>query len=92
MVGPGEGALLDGDVAGDVQAVDLDVRVGEGAEPAGEELGAGRLALAAHPAWRPEDDVVCEHAAEPVDVMGVERLRPLLERLAYGHRHRNPLR
>src|SRR5262249_14710068 len=36
VVRPGEGAFLDGNIAGDVQGVNLDVCVGEGAEPAGE--------------------------------------------------------
>jgi hypothetical protein len=43
LVGSGEGAFLDRDVSGDVDVVDLDVRVREGAEPAGEEPGTGRL-------------------------------------------------
>src|SRR6516164_2208847 len=90
-VGSREGALLDGDVAVHVQRVYLDVRVGERAEPAREELGAGRLAPAADPAGRLEDDVVGQHAGEPVDVMGVERLRSPYERLLRGHRHRSPL-
>ena len=50
LVGSGEGAFLDRDIAGDVRVADLDVRVGEGAEPAGVELGAGRLSLAVDPA------------------------------------------
>src|SRR6185437_2566706 len=36
VVGSGEGALLDDDVAGDVHGVDIDVGVGEGVPPAGE--------------------------------------------------------
>ena len=36
-----ECALLDGDVAGDVKAVHVDVRVGEGTEPAAVEFDAG---------------------------------------------------
>jgi len=63
--------------------------VGEGAEPAGEELGTGRLSLAADTARRVVGNVVGEHAGEPVDVMGVKGVGALLERLAYGHRHRN---
>ena len=53
VVRSGEGAFLDGDVAGDVQGVNLDVCVGEGAPPAGEELSARGLAVAADPpgAW-----------------------------------------
>jgi len=86
-VGPGEGAFLDGDVAGHVQGVHLDVRIGEGAEPGREEPRAGRLALAAYPAGRMEDDIIGQHAAEPVDVVGVKRLRSLHERLVHGHRH-----
>ena len=60
---PGKGALLDGDIAVDVKAVE-------------------RLSLPAHPARRAEDDVVREHVGEPVDVMGVEGFRALLESLA----------
>ena len=41
VVCSGERAFFDGDVAGDVKGVDLDVCVGEGGEPVGEELGAG---------------------------------------------------
>ena len=76
-VGSAECALLDGNVVDDVQAMDLDVRVGEGAEPATEELDAGCFSLAAHPTRRLEDDVVCEHLREPIQVMGIERVRPL---------------
>jgi hypothetical protein len=47
IVGSGEGAFLDGDIADNVKGVHVDVRVGEGAEPACEELGTRRLALAA---------------------------------------------
>ena len=90
LVGSGEGAFLDGDISGDVDAVDLDMRIGEGLEPVGEELRAGRLSLAVDPAWCAENGVVGEHAGEPVDVVGVEGLRALVERLAYGHRHRFP--
>jgi hypothetical protein len=92
VVGSGEGALLDGDVAGDVHGVDVDVGVGEGIPPAREELRAGRLPLAAYPTWRVVGDIVGEDAGESVDVMGVEGVRALLERLAYGHCHRNLLR
>jgi hypothetical protein len=49
VVCAGEGAFLDGDIAGDVQGVDVDVCVGERTEPVGEELGAGFLSLAADP-------------------------------------------
>src|SRR5215469_9019771 len=84
IVRSGEGPLLNGDLAGDVKGVHLDMRVGEGADPAGEKLGTGRLSLAADPARRVVGDVVGEHAGEPVDVMGVKGLRALLERLAYG--------
>ncbi len=80
-----------GNIIDDVQAVDLDVRVGEGDRPAAIELGAGRRSLIAHPARRSEDDVVREHLGEPVEVVGVERLGPLLKSLAYGHRHQDPL-
>ncbi len=86
-VGSGEGAFLNGGIAGDVQGVHLDVRVGERAEPAGEELRTGRLSVPAHPAWRGEDHIVGEHAGEPVDVVGVKGFCPLRERFAYGHRH-----
>ena len=44
VAGPGEGAFLDRDIAGEVERMNLDVRVGEGAEPAGEELSAGSAA------------------------------------------------
>src|SRR6185437_2705401 len=91
IVGAGENALLHGDVAGDVHRVDVDVGVGEGVPPAGEELRAGGLPLAAHPARRTVGDIVGEHAGEPVDVMGVEGVRALLEHLAYGHCHRDLL-
>jgi hypothetical protein len=64
--------VVDGDVVEDVNVPDLDVRVGEGLEPAAVELDAGRLALAASPARRREDDVVGEHLREPVDVVSVE--------------------
>ena len=67
LVGSGEGTFLHGDIADDVQGVNLDVYVGEGAEPAGEELSAGRLPLAAHPAWCAEDDIVGEHAGEAAE-------------------------
>jgi hypothetical protein len=40
--------LLDGDVTEDVDAVDLDMRVGRGREPAVVEVHAGRLAGTAH--------------------------------------------
>src|SRR5689334_14462442 len=72
VVGPAECAFLDGDVATDVDAVDLDVPVWESGQPAAEELGASRLSLAAHAAWCLEHDVVGEHLGEPVDVVGVE--------------------
>jgi catechol 2,3-dioxygenase-like lactoylglutathione lyase family enzyme len=77
IVGAGEGALLDSDIAGDMQGVDLHVRVGEGAEPFREELGAGLPPLTAHPAWRMKYDVVREHVGELADVMGVEASVPL---------------
>src|SRR5690242_10436798 len=67
LVGSGEGSFLNGDISGDVQVVDLDVRVGEGFEPAGEELSAGRLSLTGHPAWSFVDDIIGEHTGEPVD-------------------------
>src|SRR5262245_32708311 len=44
-VRPAERSLLDGNVAGDVQGVDVHVRVRKGAEPAAEEFGACLLAL-----------------------------------------------
>src|SRR5262249_2492772 len=90
VVGPSECAFLNGDVVDDVDAVDLDMRVGEGRKPVAEELGAGRLSLAAHPSWRREDDIVCEHLGEPVDVMGIECIRPLLEDLARSHHPQEP--
>lgn len=55
----------------------LDVCVGEGAEPAAVQLDAGVPSRAAHPARRPADDVVRKHFCEPVEVMGVERLGAL---------------
>src|SRR6516225_9998186 len=91
VVCSGKDAFLDCDIAGDVEGMDIDVGVGEGTEPAGEELSAGRLSLAGDPAWRAVGNVVGEHAGEPVDVMSVECVGALLERLAYGHRHRSPL-
>lgn len=48
-----------------VHVLDLDVHVGEGLEPAGIELGAGRLSLAVHPAWCAEDSIVGKHAGNP---------------------------
>ena len=77
---------------GDVKIMDLDVRVGEGVKPAAEELGTGRLSCAGHPAWRPQDDVVGERVGKAGEVMGIEGFRLLVERLAYGHCHRNPFR
>ena len=50
VVGSGEGAFLDGDIASDVQGVDLHVRVRESGEPASEELGAGFLSTTSRPA------------------------------------------
>jgi hypothetical protein len=64
----------------------------EGTEPAAVELDTGHLAVAAHSAWRLEDDVIRKHFGKPVEVVGVEGVRPLLERLARGHRHMNLLR
>ena len=87
---PRERALLDGEVADDVNAVDLDARVREGVEPAAVERDAGRLSLAAHPPWRHKDDVVGEHFGKRIDVMSVEGVRPPLESLARGHRHHRP--
>src|SRR5262249_3285685 len=52
-----ERALLDSHVVNDVNAVDLDMRVGERAEPAAEERGAGRPPLAGDAARRAEHDV-----------------------------------
>src|SRR5262249_11988619 len=74
VVGSGEGPFLDCDISGDVHVVDPDVRVGEGLEPAGVELSAGRLSVAGHPAWSAVDDIVGEYAGEPLDVVSVEGL------------------
>src|SRR5262245_9178266 len=70
--------------------MDVHVRVRKRGEPTAVELDAGRSSLAAHPARCLEDDIVRQHLRESVDVVGVEGLRPLLERLARGHRHGHP--
>jgi hypothetical protein len=44
-----ERAFLDCDIIEDVKAIDLDVRIWKGDEPAPEELRTGRLSLAAYP-------------------------------------------
>jgi hypothetical protein len=64
---------LDGDIADDVKAVHVDMRVGEGSEPAAVEFDAGCLSLAAQSTWRLKDDVICEHFRKPVDIAGVLR-------------------
>src|SRR5690349_21488888 len=64
VVGAGEGSFFDGDVVDDVQAVDVDVGVGEGGEPAAEELDAGLFAAAPDLAGRLEGDVVGEYVGE----------------------------
>src|SRR6476659_7475421 len=79
VVGPAEGPFLYGDVIDEVNVVDLDVPVGEGGQPAGVELDAGGLSLAAHPARCLEDDVVRQHGGEAFDVVGVKRVGPSLE-------------
>jgi hypothetical protein len=72
VVRPGEGALLDGHIVAEVHGVDLDMRVGESAEPTSEEPSAGRFARTTHPARRAEHDVVRQDGREPVEIMGVE--------------------
>src|SRR5262245_47973037 len=79
---PGERALLDGNVADEVSGMDVDMRIRKGGEPAAEERCAGLLSVAAYPAWRPEDDIVGEHLREPVNVVGVESRRSLVESFA----------
>jgi hypothetical protein len=82
-----ESALLDGDVVDDVKEVHVDVRVGEGAEPAAVEFDAGCLSLPAQSTWRLKNDVIREHFRKPVDIVGVEGFRAPLERLACRYRH-----
>jgi hypothetical protein len=82
-----ECALLDSDIADDVKAVHVDLRVGEGSEPAAVEFDAGCLSLAAQSTWRLKDDVICEHFRKPVDIVGVEGYRASFECLACRHRH-----
>jgi hypothetical protein len=72
-----ECALLDSDIADDVKAVHVDLRVGEGSEPAAVEFDAGCLSLAAQSTWRLKDDVICEHFRKPVDIVGVKATVPL---------------
>src|SRR5208337_250536 len=84
---PGECALLDCDVIEEANGLDFDTRIREGGEPAAEERGAGRLSITAHPAWRPECDIVGKDFRKSVNVMGVECCCALFEGFARGHRH-----
>src|SRR5262249_52281806 len=77
-------AFLDDKVTECFNAMDVDVGIRKGDEPALVELRAGRLSLAAHP-WRLEHDVVSQHRRKPVDVVGVESVCPSLESFAHGH-------
>jgi hypothetical protein len=78
VVGPSESALLDGNIINDMQAVDLDVRVGEATNQL-PSIGRPTF-LTAHPARRSEHDVVRQHLGEPVEIMGIERLSPPFSR------------
>ena len=91
VVAPAERALLDHDVVDHVPCTHLDVSVGKVRQPAAVEVDARRLALLLHPARRAADDIVREHLREPVEVMGIERLRGSLDGVAVS-RHREPRR
>jgi hypothetical protein len=80
VMDPSESALLNGDVTADLNVFDLDVGVGEGAEPAGVELETRVLTFASHPARGREDDAVGEHLGEAVYVVGVEGVCPAILR------------
>jgi hypothetical protein len=54
----GERALLDGNIVDNVQVMHVDMRIGEGAEPATGKLSTGRLSLAAQATRRFEDAFV----------------------------------
>src|SRR5215472_8075785 len=83
----GERALLHGNIVDNVQVVHVDMRIGEGAEPATEELNTGRLSLAAQATRRLEGDIVRERFRKSLDVVCVEGFRPPFEGLSHGPRH-----
>ena len=65
---PGERALLDGQVVDDVEAMDVDLRVGEGVEPAAVELETGSFPLPARSTRCLEDDRAVEYLPEAAEV------------------------
>src|SRR5690242_19466003 len=79
--------FLDRDLAGDVEAVHIDMRIWEGEEPAAKELNAGRLPLAPQSPWRLEGGIVREHFRKPIHLMSIEGFRSPRKRLAHRHCH-----
>jgi hypothetical protein len=67
--------------------MDVHMRVGKGVEPGAVRFGAGLFSPLFHASWRLERDVVREHFRKAFDVVGVESVRPFLERFPRGHRH-----
>ena len=90
VIGRAEGALVDGDMIDDVQAVDLDARVGEDDIPAAIELVRGTF-LTAHPAWRSKTMWSASTSVDPSRLWASNVSVPLLKGLtSYGLRHRDP--
>src|SRR5579871_140403 len=87
VVSPGECAFLDGDIAGDVQAMDTDMRVRERHEPPAVEGLAGRFPFAAHATGRFKDNVVSEHRLKSLKVVSVEGGGLPLKCVAHVHPH-----
>jgi hypothetical protein len=69
--------------------VHVNVRIGEGTEPAAVELDASGLSLTAQSTWRLKDDILCEHFSKAVQIVGIEGFCAPLERLACRPRHLN---